>query len=273
MLDEKKWNLARVRLEAMRKSIPSYVDTDMVAEYHGIVSALEEASGESLSDFRIPSSKVTPRVTSVQLGGRRHPGRTHFSDESYCRGEYFERQVNGLATYLPHIHPPQTSSAPLDYDSMTNQHLEELASKYQIGGYGNARGGIDRRVIITALRERDRSLHPPAMQPSIHIGSVTGSIIQQAPSNSPATLHYQATDVADIVARVKAELGRLPLSSEDQSELDIQVRTVESQLTARRPNQIVVRECLRSARAILEGIAGSLVATEIVHKITQIVGH
>jgi hypothetical protein len=272
MLDEKKWNLARVRLEAMRKGIPTYVDTDMVAEYHGIVIALEEASGENLSDFRIPASKITPRVTSIQIGSLRRPGRTQYSNESYCRGEYFERQLEGLTAYLPHIHSPMPPSAPRDYDSMTNEQLEDLASNYQIGGYGDAHG-IDRRVIITALRERDRSLHPPALHPAIHIGSVTGSIIQQAPLHSPATLHYQAADVASIVAQVKTELNKLPLLSEDRSELDTQVQTVESQLSARRPNQIIVRECLRSARAILEGITGSLVATEIVHKITQIIGH
>lgn len=256
----------------MRKCAPSYVDTDMISEYHGIVTALEQASGEDFSDFRIPASKITPRVTSIQIGSRHRPGRTHYSNESYCRGEFFERQLEGLAAYLPHVHNPDTSPAPRDYDSMTDQHLEDLASKYHIGGYGDSHG-IDRRAIITALRERDRSLHPSAMSPTIHIANVTGSIIQQSPSHSPATLHYQAADVASILALVKAELSTLPLSPEDRSELDVHVQTAESQLSTRRPSQIVVHECLRSARSILEGITGSLVATEIVHKITQIIGH
>ncbi|MGO9340780.1 MAG: hypothetical protein ACLPH3_03670 [Terracidiphilus sp.] len=272
MLDEKKWNLAHVRLEAMRKSIPTYVDTDVIAEYHGIVTALEQSSGEDLSDFRIPGSKITPRVTSIQIGTRHRPGRTHYSNESYCRGEYFERQLEGLAAYLPHVHSPNTPHAPQDYDSMTDQQLENLASTYHIGGYGDAHG-IDRRVIITALRERDRSLHPPAAHPAIHIANVTGSIIQQSPSHSPATLHYQAADVSSILALVKAELNTFSLTPEDRSELGVHVQTAESQLSTRRPSQVVVHECLRSARAILEGITGSLIATEIVQKITQIIGH
>jgi hypothetical protein len=75
MHDEKKWNLAHVRFEAMRKSVPSYVDADMISEYHGIVTALEPAIGEDMSDFRIPASKITPRVTSIQIGSRHRPGR------------------------------------------------------------------------------------------------------------------------------------------------------------------------------------------------------
>jgi hypothetical protein len=102
----------------------------VIAEYHGIVTALEQASGEDLSDFRIPGSKITPRVTSIQIGSRHRPGRTHYSSESYCRGEYFERQLEGLAAYLPHIHSPNPPLAPRDYYSMTDEQLEDLASKY-----------------------------------------------------------------------------------------------------------------------------------------------
>ena len=105
------------------------------------------------------------------------------------------------------------------------------------------------------------------------ICSVTGSIIQQAPSRSPATLNYQAADIANIIAQIKAELSTLPLSPAAKSELDVEVQTVALQLSAARPKNVVIHECLRSARAVLEGIAGSLVATEIVHKITQIIGH
>ena len=273
MLDKKKWTLAGVRLQAMRKSIPTYVDKDMVAEYHGILTAFEEASGEDFSAFRIPDSKITPRVTSIQMGSSRRPGRSHYSSESYCRAEYFERQIEGVAAYLPHLQNPNSSADPRDYDSMSNQQLEDLAAKYNIGSYGDAHGGIDRRIIITALRERDRTLHHPNSQSAIHIGSVTGSIIQQAPSHSPATLNYQAADLASIVEQIKAELSKLPLSPTAKSELDVEVQTVELQLSAARPKHVVIHECLRSARAILEGITGSLVATEIVHKITQIIGH
>jgi hypothetical protein len=274
MLDAKKWTLADVRLQAMRKSIPTYVDLDMVAEYHGIVSAFEEASGEDFSAFRIPDSKIAPRVTSIQLGSSRRPGRTSYSDEKYCQAEYFGRQIEGLAAYLPHIRTPNQSSHSRDYDSLNNQQLEDLAKKYNIDSYGDSRGGIDRRIIINALRDRDHALQQSHQPPStIHIGSVTGSIIQQAPSHSPATLHYQPADIKKIVSEIKAELDKLPLSPQKKSELDVEVRTVELQLSAAQPKKVVIQECLRSARAILEGITGSLIATEIVHKITQIIGH
>jgi hypothetical protein len=181
MLDEKKWTLAGVRLQAMRKSIPTYVDKDMVAEYHGILTAFEEASGEDFSTFRIPDSKITPRVTSIQIGSSRRPGRSHYSSESYCRGEYFERQIEGVAAYLPHLQNPNSSADPRDYDSMSNQQLEDLAAKYNIGSYGDARGGIDRRIIITALRERDRALHqvngeaPASSSPTSEAGGQSAS--------------------------------------------------------------------------------------------------
>jgi hypothetical protein len=272
MLDEKKWILGNVRLQAMRNKLPTYVDRDMIAEYHGIITALEKASGEDLSAFQIPETKITPRVTSIQIGSRRHPGHQNFSRESYCRADYFGRQLEGLIAYLPHVRGGGHGD-PRDYDLLTDQQLEDLAAKFKIDGYGYAQGGgIDRRIIINALRERDRALHPSNQPSTIHIGSVTGSIIQQAPSHSPATLHYHDADVATIVAQIKAELERLPLSSNAKSDLDVEVKTVELQLSTAHPKKVIIQECLRSARAILEGITGSLIATEIVHKITQLIG-
>jgi len=105
---------------------------------------------------------------------------------------------------------------------------------------------------------------------SLHIGQVTGSIIQQSPSHSPATLNFRPAEVEDVVSQIKAAIPKLPLTAPARSELDIEIQTIELQLSSSNPKGRVIAECLHSARAIMEGITGSLIATGIIQAITQI---
>jgi len=272
MRDEKQWALADAQFKALRTNIPNYVNEDLVNEYNAIVTLFESATDESLTAFRIPPSKVAPRMTSFQMG---NPKSATYSKVKFCDTTYFKRQVEGLASYLPSLRPSTgVSVISRDYDALTDEQLEDLAHTHHIDGYGNAQGpGIERGIIISRLRERDRSLQPPQqVHHSLHIGHVTGSIIQQSPSHSPATLNYQPTEVRNVIEQIKSALDSLPVSLEAKNELGIEISTIELQLSSPNPKNRVIAECLHSARAILEGITGSLIASGIVHSITQILG-
>jgi hypothetical protein len=98
---ESQWNVNIVRLEALRQNIPSLIGENIVRDYNSIVHALQVAShDENMVHFRIPDTELKPRVVSVQMGGRRHPGRTNYSKDSYCDSGLFKRQIQALWSYI-----------------------------------------------------------------------------------------------------------------------------------------------------------------------------
>jgi hypothetical protein len=193
MYDQKAWTLALARFHALRSNLPHSITEARVAEYHSILSSLEAASGEDFADFRIPPSDMQPEASGIAMGWRNQHKIT-YSKELYGDEESFKRQVDGAARYVRAIESSQIGSADMieskDYWSMTDDQLEALASRYNIGGYGNSMG-IDRNIIISQLHERDRALQPeapPVQHHTISVGSMTGSVIQQGASRSSATL-------------------------------------------------------------------------------------
>jgi hypothetical protein len=46
MRDPQKWNLAMSRFNGFYANIPPWLKAEQIADYHSIVSALEEASGQ-----------------------------------------------------------------------------------------------------------------------------------------------------------------------------------------------------------------------------------
>jgi hypothetical protein len=104
MDDAQKWSLALARFNAFRSHPPNRLDEGAVAQFHEIVTALEEASGEDLSSFRIPDSEMKQRVISVSplraRPGRPPSGGRRMSQERYCDDQYMQRQIEGIASYL-----------------------------------------------------------------------------------------------------------------------------------------------------------------------------
>ena len=98
------------------------------------------------------------------------------------------------------------------------------------------------------------------------IGSMQGSQFQQGTTNSNQT--YSKTLDLEAVARVIGELrsrvDEVNLDKEAAAQVKSDIACVEAQLTAPRPNVNVIKESLRSTRAILEGVASSAVFQGII---------
>jgi hypothetical protein len=77
-----------------------------VAQFHEIVDALEEASGENLSSFRIPDSEMKRKVISIRPGRAPRGPRRWMSEERYCDVEFMRRQLEGIVSYLANLQPP-----------------------------------------------------------------------------------------------------------------------------------------------------------------------
>lgn len=91
------------------------------------------------------------------------------------------------------------------------------------------------------------------------IGAMHDSQLQQGTTGSTQiytkTLDLEA--VRGIVEELKARIDEAKLEGDDRVQINSDLACIDSQLAAPKPNVEVVRECLRSTRSILEGVAGS----------------
>jgi len=105
---------------------------------------------------------------------------------------------------------------------------------------------------------------PPLVTVTQHFhGNVIGSPIQ---AGSPGAT--QTTTVGDLNLELVRELvdqyesneSALGLDASKAEEARAEVKTIRAQLDSPRPKPVVIRECLTSLRALVEGAAGSMAA-------------
>jgi hypothetical protein len=91
------------------------------------------------------------------------------------------------------------------------------------------------------------------------IGSMQDSQLQQDTQNSTQTytktLDLEA--IAQVIGELRNRLKEAKLDPNEAAQVSSEIACVETQLAAPRPNISVIKESLRSTRAILEGVASS----------------
>jgi hypothetical protein len=65
-------------------------------------------------------------------------------------------------------------------------------------------------------------------------------------------------------------LTELKLTADQNKQLAADLSTIEAQLSAPRPRRGTIGECLASVRNILEGCVGSLIASNLLQQLGQI---
>ena len=106
MDDARKWSLAWSRFEAFRNHPPNCWDENAVGQFNQIVTALEEASSEDLSLFRVPDSEMKQRVEGASRPTRRRPGSLSMSHKLYGDEQYMRRQMEGMSSYFHNLQTP-----------------------------------------------------------------------------------------------------------------------------------------------------------------------
>jgi hypothetical protein len=230
MIDPKKFASAWARLEAFHANLRNYIDMDCVHQYHAIVADLESALDDNFDEFKIPNERLKPRVTGGRMGINGGKGQTFYSKENYCDKNYFLSLIEGLKGYLSrHLGSNQKSSRP--------------------------------------------TARPSSSQ--IHVENMYGSNIQQGSPGAVANASYQANyqtndpQLLKLIADMKGLLETLELSPINRQEADADISTMEVQLSRPQPKASIIKESLRSLRAILEGAAGSMLAPHIAHEISK----
>ncbi len=92
------------------------------------------------------------------------------------------------------------------------------------------------------------------------VGDVSGSQIAGAGSVISGTVNNAdpaMARLAGVIGQVLVQLNELPLAPEQAAQVKADLETARSQAMSPAPRRGVIGECLSSARAVLEGVAGN----------------
>lgn len=105
-----------------------------------------------------------------------------------------------------------------------------------------------------------------------NIGSMQNSQLQQDSAGASQTqnITQPEVDISAFIEELKASIHDLGLSQDDSAELEAEVLTIEHQLASPKPKSIIINESLKSARSIIEGITGSVLATGLLAQLTAL---
>jgi len=168
----------------------------------------------------------------------------------------------------------------LDIMSMSNINDQDAQEIIQ---YLNNEGlihnlSIDKQMMIShqGIKEIEDSLTKPTIATShfpaqniyntINIENMENSQLQQSSNNSTqnATFNINDKELFDkFIKQIKTELPNLNLSSEDKSEINSDITTIETQISSSRPKINILKESIKSIQNILEGVASSVITDQL----------
>jgi hypothetical protein len=103
-------------------------------------------------------------------------------------------------------------------------------------------------------------------------GNVGTSQVQQGSVDSSQTISAQLDlgGVKSLVAELRSQIPDLKLVADRESQMLAELVSIEAQLSAPQPRRGVITECFSSVRNILEGCAGSLIASGLLEQLARI---
>jgi hypothetical protein len=160
--------------------------------------------------------------------------------------------------------------------------LEYLNAEGLVELQGRRYGGVPGIIKLThfGLKEMEQSKAAPD-QPTEHfpaqnilyVGTMIGSTVQQGiQSTQTSTQNVTLTEdgkkqLLNFVAEVEAELSNLSLSSDALDEMRADLATIKLQANSTKPKSSILKECLTSAKHILEHATGAATGYAFYHNI------
>lgn len=125
---------------------------------------------------------------------------------------------------------------------------------------------------LSFSREEQQTANRVSYQIVNNIGSMSNSQLQQ---HSPAAMQnlnvgIDLQQVLAAVTEIRARQEELGLSSEEASELNAELTTIELQSRSPKPKGTIIKEALKSIKAILEGATGNIVAAGLLRLIDSV---
>lgn len=153
--------------------------------------------------------------------------------------------------------------------------VEEGLLKYETAGptVSITHEGV-RQVEYALGHPKEPTQYFPPAATVINVGTMIGSQIQAGTRHSHQTGAFTTSVDADqlrsFLEALKRDLPALGLPAQERADADAEVATVEAQLGASKPKVSVIRECLTSLRAILEGAAAGAVGGTLVEHLDKV---
>jgi len=226
--------------------------------YHGWqpLNFGDHEHGEALSTREIgqPVSELDELKESGKSGGLQVP--------------FSQRITNALMENMdiplqPSLHVPYTEIIGI-LDSVRNNLLQWALELEQKGVIGEG---------MTFSKEEKTAATQVTYQITNNIGNMTHSQLQQHSAGASQELN-QALDLAalaTIIEALRSGLHELPLDASARAEYLAELNTLESQSASPKPKTAILSESLKSVRTILEGAAGNLLASDLLHRINSLI--
>jgi hypothetical protein len=134
--------------------------------------------------------------------------------------------------------------------------------------------GIDYVEAALTQPERPTEYFPPASTLVLNVhGGIHGSQIQQGTSHSVQHANVSTIDVTALLGlldRVRTAAADVMIGGPQRAELVADLATIEAQAKSSNPKRSMMSESLTSARNILEGAAGSMLAAQLPSLLVQL---
>ena len=76
----------------------------------------------------------------------------------------------------------------------------------------------------------------------------------------------------EVIQALKESMGQLGLKPPQKSDIQAEIQTIEAQMSSSKPKVQIITESIESIRRILEGAAGSVLASSLLSKIVPLLG-
>lgn len=156
--------------------------------------------------------------------------------------------------------------------SLIEEYLEGeqlLEARAMGGGISITHWGVIQVEVALSKPDVQTKYFPPVN--IIHIHQMHNSQIQQGTINSSQAgtfASYDLQQLKEFIQSLKTLIPELGLSPEDGKEMEAEIVTIETQLVSPKPKSLIIKECLKSLKNILEGAAGSILSSELLQKVT-----
>jgi len=148
----------------------------------------------------------------------------------------------------------------LEGENLLQTH-DEIGESISITHYGKL------KIEEALSKPNEPTKYFPPVNIIYNYGEMNNSPIMQGSSDSNQTFNLTLNNTNELkkfIELFEQRFAELPFKSEeDRNEAFAEVQTIKSQLSSPRPKDIVIQESRKTMRNILEGMTGSILATEL----------
>lgn len=132
------------------------------------------------------------------------------------------------------------------------------------------------RAVEEALGNPDRPTHYfPAVINITSIGTMTDSQLQIDSSGATQVATFKDNryeELKEVIQSLKESIDQLGIDQQQKSELQVDIQTIEAQMSSPKPKTAIITDCIDSIKRILEGAASSALASSLLSKIVALSG-